>query len=150
MTTKPTDTQFSIRICGITYEDAETLCGDKFAAAVKNWEDLHDDDSEVVIAVPVEDGVIEIPVRHIDDLIELLAEIKDADDWAGIHCWDVSLHATRLMPTYSLGASLSDTGCSMIFRPEKPAIDAVSEALSSMQSAMVGLQQAACLLEPKP
>jgi hypothetical protein len=67
MTQKPTDTQFSIRICGITYEDAETLCGDKFAAAAKNWrDDDGDDDSE-------EDGVIEIPVRHIDDLIELLA-----------------------------------------------------------------------------
>jgi hypothetical protein len=143
MTQKPTETQFSVRICGITYEDAVTLCGHTFAAAAKNWcDDDGDSDSE-------EDGVIEIPVRHIDDLIELLAEIKDADDWAGIHCWDVSLHATRLMPTYSLGASLSDTGCSMIFRPEKPAIDAVSEALSSMQSAMVGLQQAACLLEPQ-
>jgi hypothetical protein len=143
MTEKPTYAQFSIRICGITYEDAVTLCGQTFAAAAKNWcDDDGDDDSE-------EDGVVEIPVRHIDDLIELLAEIKNADDWAGIHCWDVSLHATRLMPTYSLGASLTDTGCSMIFRPEKPAIDAVSEALSSMQSAMVGLQQAACLLEPK-
>jgi hypothetical protein len=143
MTQKPADTQFSIRICGITYEDAVTLCGDKFAAAAKNWcDDDGDSDSE-------EDGVVEIPVRHIDDLIEILAEIKNADDWAGIHCWDVSLHATRLMPTYSLGASLTDTGCSMIFKPERPAIDAVSEALSSMQSAMVGLRQAACLLEPK-
>ena len=143
MTQKPTETQFSVRICGITYEDTETLCGDKFAAALKNWCDDDDDgDSE-------EDGVVEIPVRHIDDLIEILAEIKNADDWAGIHCWDVSLHATRLMPTYSLGASLTDTGCSMIFKPERPAIDAVSEALSSMQSAMVGLRQAACLLEPK-
>jgi hypothetical protein len=143
MTQKPTETQFSIRICGITYEDAVTLCGQTFAAAAKNWCDEDGDgDGE-------EDGVVEIPVRHIEDLIELLAEIKDADDWAGIHCWDISLHATRLMPTYSLGASLTDTGCSMIFRPEKPAIDAVSEALSSMQAAMVGLQQAACLLEPK-
>jgi len=142
MTKKPAETQFSVRICGIAYEDAVTLCGQTFAAAAKNWEDLHADDSG-------EDGAIEIPVRHIDDLIELLSEIKNADDWAGIHCWDVSFHATRLMPTYSLGASLTDTGCSMIFRPEKPAIDAVSEALSSMQSAMVGLQQAACLLEPK-
>jgi hypothetical protein len=143
MTEKPTYAQFSIRICGITYEDAVTLCGQTFAAAAKNWcDDDGDDNSE-------EDGVIEIPVRHIDDLIEILAEIKNADDWAGIHGWDVSLHATRLMPTYSLGASLTDTGCSMIFRPEQPAIDAVSEALSSMQSAMVGLQQAACLLEPK-
>ena len=143
MTQKPTETQFSVRICGITYEDAETLCGDKFAAAAKNWcDDDGDDDSE-------EDGIIEIPVRHIDDLIELLAEIKNADDWAGIHCWDVSLHATRLMPTYSLGASLSDTGCSMIFRPERPAIDAVSEALSRMLSAMADLQVAASALEPK-
>ena len=143
MTQNPIETQFSIRISGITYEDAVTLCGHTFAAAAKNWcDDDGDSDSE-------ETGVIEIPVRHIDDLIELLAEIKNADDWAGIHCWDVSLHATRLMPTYSLGASLSDTGCSMIFRPEKPAIDAVSEALSSMQAAMVGLQQAACLLEPQ-
>jgi hypothetical protein len=142
MTQNPADTQFSIRICGITCEDAVTLCGHNFAAATKNWCDYDDDEDSK------ENGTIEIPVRHIDDLIELLAEIKNADDWAGIHCWDVSLHATRLMPTYSLGASLTDTGCSMIFRPEKPAIDAVSEALSSMQSAMVGLQQAACLLEP--
>ena len=146
MTQKPTETQFSVRIHGITYEDAVTLCGDKHRKSANDWCDEDgngDSDSE-------EDGAIEIPVRHIDDLIELLAEIKNADDWAGIHCWDVSLHATRLMPTYSLGASLTDTGCSMIFRPERPAIDAVSEALSSMQSAMVGLQQAACLLEPKP
>jgi hypothetical protein len=144
MTQKPTDTQFSIRICGITYEDTETLCGDKFAAALKNWCDDDDDgDSE-------EDGVVEIPVRHIDDLIELLAEIKNADDWAGIHCWEVSLHATRLMPTYSLGASLTDTGCSMIFRPERPAVDAVSKALSQMLSAMADLQVAASMLEPKP
>jgi hypothetical protein len=143
MTQKPTDTQFSIRICGITYEDAVTLCGQTFAAAAKNWCDEDGDgDGE-------EDGVVEILVRHIEDLIELLAEIKNADDWAGIHCWDVSLHATRLMPTYSLGASLTDTGCSMIFKPEKPAVDAVGAALSSMQSAMVRLQQAACLLEPK-
>ena len=142
MTTKPTDTQFSVRICGITYEDAVTLCGQTFAAAAKNWEDLHDDDSE-------EDGVIEIPVRHIDDLIELLAEIKNADDWDGIHCWDVSLHATRLMPTYSLGASLTDTGCSMIFRPKRPAVDAVSKALSCMLSAMADLQVAASVLEAK-
>jgi hypothetical protein len=143
MTQKPTETQFSVRICDITYEDAVTLCGHTFAAAAKNWcDDDGDDNSE-------EDGVIEIPVRHIDDLIEILAEIKNADDWAGIHGWDVSLHATRLMPTYSLGASLTDTGCSMIFRPERPAVDAVGAALSSMQSAMTELQQAACLLEPK-
>ena len=143
MTQKPTETQFSVRICGITYEDAETLCGDKFAAAVKNWcDDDGNSDTE-------EDGTIEIPVRHIDDLIELLAEIKAADDWAGIHCWDVSLHATRLMPTYSLGASLTDTGCSMIFRPERPAVDAVSKALSRMMSAMADLQVAASVLEPK-
>jgi hypothetical protein len=142
MTQKPTETQFCVRICGITYEDAETLCGDKFAAAVKNWEDLHDDDSE-------EDGIIEIPIKHIDDLIELFAEIKNADDWAGIHCWDVSLHATRLMPTYSLGASLTDTGCSMIFRPERPAVDAVNKALSQMLSAMADLQAAASMLDPK-
>ena len=142
MTEKPTDTQFSIRIHGITYEDAVTLCGHTFAAAAKNWCDDDDSDSE-------EDGVVEIPVRHIDDLIELLGDIKNADDWAGIHCWDISLHATRLMPTYSLGASLTDTGCSMIFRPERPAIDAVSEALTSMQSAMAELQAAASVLEPK-
>ena len=145
MTQKPTETQFSIRISGITYEDAVTLCGQTFAAAAKNWcedDDGGDCDSE-------EDGVIEIPVRHIDDLIELLAEIKNADDWAGIHCWDVSLHATRLMPTYSLGASLTDTGCSMIFRPERPAVDAVSKALSRMLSAMADLQVAASVLEPK-
>lgn len=144
MTQKPTDTQFSVRICGITYEDVVTLCERQFASAAKNWcDDDGDDDSKG-------HGTIEIPVRHIDDLIELLAEIKNADDWAGIHCWDVSLHATRLMPTYSLVASLTDTGCSMIFRPERPAIDAVGEALSSMQSAMVRLQQAACLLEKQP
>jgi hypothetical protein len=143
MTQKPTDTQFSIRICGITYEDAVTLCGDKHRQSANNWcDDDGDSDSE-------EDGTIEIPLRHIDDLIELLGDIKSADDWAGIHCWDVSLHATRLMPTYSLGASLSDTGCSMIFRPERPAIDAVSEALSRMLSAMADLQVAASALEPK-
>jgi hypothetical protein len=144
MTQNPTETQFSVRISGITYEDAVTLCGHTFAAAAKNWCDEDGDgDSE-------EDGVVEIPVRHIDDLIELLGEIKHADDWAGIHCWDVSLHATRLMPTYSLGASLSDTGCSMIFKPEKPAIDAVSESLSRIEAAMNELRAAACLLEPKP
>jgi hypothetical protein len=144
MTQKPTETQFSVRICGITYEDAVTLCGHTFAAAAKNWcDDDGDGDSE-------EDGVIEIPVRHIDDLIELLAEIKNADDWAGCHCWDISLHATRLMPTYSLVASLTDTGCSMIFKPEKPAIDAVSESLSRIEAAMNELRAAACLLEPKP
>jgi hypothetical protein len=54
------------------------------------------------------------------------------------------------MPTYSLGASLSDTGCSMIFKPEKPAIDAVSESLSRIEAAMNELRAAACLLEPKP
>ena len=144
MTKNPTETQFSIRICGITYEDAVTLCGQTFAAAAKNWcDDDGDDNSE-------EDGVIESPVRHIDDLIEILAVIKNADDWAGCHCWDVSLHATRLMSTYSLGASLSDTGCSMIFKPEKPAIDAVSESLSRIEAAMNELRAAACLLEPKP
>jgi hypothetical protein len=143
MTKNPTETQFSVRICSITYEDAVTLCGDKHRQSANNWCD-EDGDSD-----GEEDGVIEIPIKHIDDLIELLADIKHADDWAGCHCWDVSLHATRLLPTYSLGASLTDTGCSMIFKPEKPAIDAVGAALSSMQSAMVGLQQAACLLEPK-
>ena len=144
MTEKPTYAQFSIRICGITYEDAVTLCGDKHRKAANDWcDDDGDSDSE-------EDGTIEIPVRHIDDLIEILADIKNADDWAGIHCWDVSLHATRLMPTYSLGASLSDTGCSMIFQPERPAVDAVSKALSQMLSAMADLQVAASVLEPKP
>jgi hypothetical protein len=143
MTQKPNETQFSIRICGITYEDAVTLCGHTFAAAAKNWcDDDGDSDSE-------EDGVIEISVRHIDDLIELLGEIKNADDWAGIHCWDVSLHATRLMPTYSLGASLTDTGSSMIFRPERPAVDAVSKSLSRIESAMNDLRAAASVLEPK-
>ena len=146
MTQKPTETQFSVRICGITYEDAVTLCGHTFAAAAKNW--CEDDDGGGCDSE--EDGTIEIPVRHIDDLIELLAEIKNADDWAGCHCWDISLHATRLMPTYSLGASLTDTGCSMIFRPEKPAIDAVSESLSRIESAMNELRAAACLLEAKP
>jgi hypothetical protein len=144
MTEKPTYAQFSIRICGITYEDAVTLCGQTFAAAAKNWcDDDGDSDGE-------EDGVIEIPVRHIDDLIELLSEVKNADDWAGIHCWEISLHATRLMPTYSLGASLTDTGCSMIFKPERPAIDAVSKSLSRIESAMNELRVAACLLEAKP
>lgn len=144
MTQKPTETQFCIRICGITYEDAVTLCGDKHRQSANNWCDEDgDSDSE-------EDGVIEIPIKHIDDLIELLAEIKNADDWADCHCWDVSLHATRLMPTYSLGASLTDTGCSMIFKPERPAVDAVSKALSRMLSAMADLQVAASVLEPKP
>ena len=144
MTQKPTETQFSIRICGITYEDVVTLCERQFAAAAKNWcDDDGDDDSNA-------HGTIEIPVRHIDDLIELLSEIKNADDWAGIPCWDISLHATRLMPTYSLGASLTDTGCSMIFRPERPAVDAVSKALSQMLSAMADLQVAASVLEPQP
>jgi hypothetical protein len=145
MTKNPTETQFSVRISGITYEDAVTLCGDKHRKAANDWCDEDgdvDSDSE-------DAGVIEISIRHIDDLIELLAEVKSADDWAGIHCWDVSLHATRLMPTYSLGASLTDTGCSMIFRPERPAVDAVSKALSCMLSAMADLQVAASVLEAK-
>lgn len=146
MTQKPTETQFCIRICGITYEDAVALCGSTFRKSIDNWYASEDDDDCNTDG----GGTISIPVANISDLIDLLSEIKIADDWADCHDWDVSLHATRLMPTYSLGASLTDTGCSMIFRPERPAVDAVSKALSRMQSAMADLQVAASVLEPKP
>lgn len=138
-------TEFCVRIRGITYEDTVTLCGSKFRKSIDNWYASEDDDDCNTDG----GGTISIPIANISDLIDLLSEIKNADDWAGCHEWDISLHATRLMPTYSLGASLTDTGCSMIFRPERPATEAVSKALSRMLSAIADLQVAASMLEPK-
>ena len=145
MTQKPTETQFSVRICGITYSDAVALCGSKFRKSIDNWYASEDDDDCNTDG----GGTISIPVANITDLINLLSEIKNADDWADCHEWDVSLHATRLMPTYNILGHLAESGTSLLLMPCRPAIAAVDEALSRMQLAMTDLRAAASVLEPK-
>lgn len=143
MTQKPTETQFSIRIHGITYEDAVTLCVPKWPHAADNWHASEDDDGN-----EAETGTISIPVANIGEVMLLFREIEGAEDWAeNAQEWDVSLHATRIMPTYALGASLTDTGCDLRLSPYKPAKPAVEESLVKLEKAIVDVRAAACLLE---
>ena len=146
MTTDKTDPEFHIRISGITFEDAVVLCGSKFARHANNWYASEDDDD----CNTEGGGSISIPIRHMDDLLEILCDIRDAEAWTDVGGWQTALHATRLMPTYALGASLTDTGCDLLLMPVHPANTAVAESLSRMQLAISDLRAAACLLEEQP
>ena len=143
MTTNKTDPEFHIRISGITFEDAAALCGSKFARHASNWYASEDDDGG-----EAETGTISIPVANIGDVMLLFGEIEGADDWAeNAEEWDVSLHATRLMPTYALVASLTETGCDLRLSPYKAAKPAVEEALTQLERTIADVRAAACLLE---
>ena len=146
MTQKPTETQFSIRICGIGYADTVALCGSKFHESIDNWYANEDDDDCNTDG----GGTISIPVANISDLIDLLSEIVDADNWAGCHEWDIALHVTRVAPGFNIFGHLADSGASLVLQPCRPAIAAVDEALSKMQAAMTDLRAAASVLEAKP
>ena len=143
MTTDKTDPEFHIRISGITYEDAVVLCSPTFTRYANNWHASDDDDGN-----DADTGVISIPVANIDEAMLLFQDMKGADDWAeNADCWQVSLHATRITPTYALGASLTDTGCDLRLSPYKPAKPAVEEALSRLEKTIADVRAAACLLE---
>lgn len=147
MTPKPNAPEFSIYIRGITYEDAVTLCESQFLESIDNWYATDDDDDCNVDG----GGVISIPIRHMDDLMEILCDIRAAEGWTDASGWQIELHATRLMPTYNLGATVTDTGCNIHLMPCRPANKAVDEALSRMQLAIADARAAACLLEePAP
>ena len=146
MTIDKTDTEFSIYIRGITYVDAVTLCSSRLRKSVDNWHASDDDDGN-----EAETGTISIPVKNIRELATLLEEIEDAESWADEgDDWEISLHATRIMPTYNLTASLTETGGSLLLMPVRPANAAVAEALSRMQLAIADARAAACLLEGQP
>jgi hypothetical protein len=146
MTTDKTGPEFHIRINGITFEDAAALCGSKFKQYANNWHASEDDDGG-----EAETGVISIPVANIGEVMLLFGEIEGADDWAeNANCWQVSLHATRIMPTYALGASLTETGCDLRMGPYKPAQQAVEEALTRLEQTIADVRAAACLLEGQP
>jgi hypothetical protein len=141
MTTKPSDTEFAVHISGLTYQDAVTLCGKRFAKAISDW---HSDDDPENPDV----GRILIPVANIHDAMTLFREIGEAVDWAEYHQeWCIQLRATRITPTYALGASLTDTGCDLQLKPYKPAKPAVEEALARLERTIADVRAAACLLE---
>jgi hypothetical protein len=142
MTTDKTDPEFYIRISGITYEDAVTLCVPECPNAADDWcanEDADGNEGET--------GEISIPVANIDEAMRLFRQIEDAHGWTYARDWGVSLRATRITPTYNLTASLTGTGCTLLLMPVKPASTAVADALSRMQLAIADVQTAACLLE---
>ena len=140
MTTKPSDTEFAVHISGLTYQDAVTLCGKRFARAVGDW---HSDETE-----NPDVGRILIPVANIHDAMTLFREIGEAVDWAEYHGeWCIQLRATRITPTYALGASLTDTGCDLQLKPYRPAKPAVEEALARLERTIADVRAAACLLE---
>ncbi len=145
MTQKPTETQFSVRICGIDYADTVALCGSKFRKSIDNWYASEDDDDCNTDG----GGTISIPVANISDLIDLLSEINGADNWTDCHEWDIALHVTRVAPGFNIFGHLADSGASLVLQPCRPAIAAVDEALSKMQAAMADLRAAASVLEPK-
>ena len=144
MTTKPTDTQFFVRICGIDYADAVALCGSRFRKFIDNWCANEDDDDCNTDG----DGIISIPVANISDLIDLLSEINGADNWTDCHEWDIALHVNRMSPSHNILGHLAESGASLVLQPCRPAISAVDEALSKMQAAMADLRAAASMLEP--
>ena len=146
MTQKPTETRFSVRICGIDYADAVALCGSRFRKFIDNWCASEDDDDCNTDG----GGTISIPVANISDLIDLLSEIKDANNWTDCHEWDIALHVTRMTPTYNILGHLAESGTSLLLMPCRPANAAVDEALSRMQLAIADARAAACLLEAKP
>ena len=146
MTTNKTDPEFHIRISGITFEDAVVLCGSKFARHANNWYASEDDDD----CNTEGGGSISIPIRHMDDLMEILCDIRDAEAWTDVGGWQTALHAARITPTYALGASLTDTGCDLRMGPYKPAKPAVEEALTRLEKTIADVRAAACLLEEQP
>ena len=145
MTQKPTDTQFSVRISGITYEDAVTLCGSRFRKFIDNWYASDDDDDCNVDG----GGVISIPIANISDLIDICREIANAGDWTDTSDWDIALHVNRMAPNYNIVGHLAESGASLVLMRCRPANKAVDEALSKMQAAMADLRAAASVLEPK-
>ena len=143
MTTDKTDTEFAVHISGLTYQDAVTLCGKRFAKAVGDWHSDEPENPDV--------GRILIPVANIHDAMILFREIGEAVDWAEYHGeWCIQLRATRITPTYALGASLTDTGCDLRLSPYKPAKPAVEEALSRLEKTIADVRAAACLLQEQP
>jgi hypothetical protein len=146
MTTDKTDAEFHIRISGITYSDAVALCGSEFVKCANNWHASEDDDGD-----DADTGTISIPVANIGEAMLVFGEIDGAEDWAeNAEDWQISLHATRIMPTYALGASLTETGCDLRLSPYKPAKPAVEEALTRLERTIADVRAAACLLEGQP
>jgi hypothetical protein len=141
MTTDKTDHEFHICIIGVTYEDAVVLCGKQFAKAVSNWHlDEGHENSDV--------GRISIPIANIHEAMAIFREIGEAVDWAEHHGeWQVMLYATRITPTYAVGAWLTDTGCDLRLLPYTPVKPAVEDALTRLGQAIAEVRAAACLLE---
>ena len=140
MTTDKADTEFAVHISGLTYQDAVTLCGKRFAKAVIDWHSDEPENPDV--------GRILIPVANIHDAMTIFREIGEAVDWADYHGeWCIQLRATRIMPTYALGASLTETGCDLQLKPYRPAKPAVEEALVRLERTIADVRAAACLLE---
>ena len=109
--TKPSETEFAVHISGITYGDAVALCGKRFAKALSDW---HSDEDPI----SPDAGRISIPVANIREAMAIFAKIEEADDWAeSCEEWHVQLQATRIMSTYSLGATLTETGCDLQMIP---------------------------------
>jgi hypothetical protein len=146
MTSKPNNPEFHIRISGITYEDAVTLCVPKWPKSADNWHAGEDYDGD-----EADTGRISIPVANIGEAMLLFREIEGAEDWAeNAEDWQISLRATCIMPTYALGASLTETGCDLRLSPYKPAKPAVEEALTRLEQTIAEVRAAACLLEGQP
>ena len=138
MTTKPSDTEFAVHISGITYSDAVLLCVKRFAKALNGWHSGDDPENPGV-------GRISIPIRNIHDAMTIFREIGEAVDWAEHHGeWCVQLHATRIMPTYSLKATLTETGHDLQMKPYRASSAAVDELLRKMQTIIDDLRAAAC------
>lgn len=141
MSSDKTNTEFAVHISGLTYEDAVILCGKQFVKAVSNW---HSDDDTNNPDV----GRIFIPVANIHDAMTIFREIGEAVDWAEYHGeWCIQLRATRITPTYALGASLTETGCDLRLSPYKAAKPAVEEALTQLERTIADVRAAACFLE---
>lgn len=142
MTTKPSDTEFTLHIRGLTYQDAVVLCGTQFARFAGNWhaDGDHGDEGDA--------GSISIPVSNVREVMTLLRAIDEAVDWAEHHGeWQFQLCATRIMPNYSLGAAITETGHHLYMQPHKAASAAVDELLRKIRSTIDDLRAVTCTSE---
>jgi hypothetical protein len=138
MTTKPSDTEFAVHIRGLTYEDAVVLCGKQFAKFTNNWYADDDNGNEA------DAGSISIPVSNIREVMTLLRAIDEAVDWAEHHGeWQFQLCATRIMPTCSFKAALTETGCDLQMIPCRAASAAVGDLLRKMRATIDDLRAVA-------